>query len=413
MGGAIKTLTVTAFLCAAASSLAGEVLSGIYVPPHDIRGGNEPQGAHLVPADVIRPEEGQRVIDPVFRTVIRRMKANHSHVYSQLQAFSHDNEYVILIDHDSGYHVRRYSDLSPVESSRGWFSAYRWIPGTHKIITLENDPVRFRVFDVDRQEWSTLMELPDFQYAHGPRSYEELSRDGEWTAVYVNDDGDGNSLIVSVNLDEKRIGFSRGIVEMGAFSQEWGVLEPDWVGVSPLGRYVVVQWVRDDTVPASGLELYDIETGEFVRRLYTHHNHSDMGLSPEGREYMATSELASPVNGNFPGLVIHWMDGGEPLHLRPMPWSRMAHLSCQGPDGVVIVSAGGEFDGAYKNEIYAVYLDGSLRRLAHHRSTAGDYWVQPKASASPDGSRVIWSSDWLEEDAIDAYVLENLSLVGE
>ena len=412
MNSCVRTVLLFALSFALGSRLGSEeLLSGIYVAPHDLAIGTEPQGEHLVPVTLGQPAVGTLRTDPVFNTEIRRLPENHSHVYSQLQSFSHDNKYVILIDHDKGYHVRRYSDLSVVANSMGWHSAYRWIPNTHKIIALEKNPVRFRMFDCDTRVWSTLLELPQYLDLSGSKSYEELSRDGEWTAVYITDSGNGNQHIISVNLKEKRVGFERSLVDMGATDQSGKLLSPDWVGVSPLGNYVVVQWVRDNTIPASGLELYDIETGAFVRRIYTHHHHSDLGVSNDGKEYVVTSELSSPTNRNYPGIVVHWLDGSDAVHLRPMPWARMGHFSCQGPDGVILISAGGSFDGAYKNELYAAYFDGSVRRLVHHRSTSSEYWVQPKASISRDGSKVIWSSNWGVSGARGVYSLENLSLV--
>ena len=65
--------------------------------------------------------------------------------------------------------------------------------------------------------------------------------------------------------------------------------------------------------------MFDIETGEFVRRQYSHHGHSDMGTSEDDREFVVAGELESPVDHNYPGIVIHWMHGGESIHLRRMP----------------------------------------------------------------------------------------------
>ncbi len=406
----IRSILLVLFLGAGIGLSARDEPSGIPVAPHDGGQGGNPQGARLTAVRLERPAPGEIVYDPLFDLDIRRLGENNTHVYSQLQAFSHDNAYVILIDHERGYHVRTFPDLDLVSGSVGWHSAFRWIPGTHQLISVADDPARLLLFDCVTGAWSDLFELSEYDAVDGSRSYEELSRDGTWTALYVHNSSKDSPSIVTVNIRELRVGFHRSILDMGAVSEEWGLLEPDWVGVSPLGRYAVVQWVRDDTIPASGFELYDIESGEFVRRLFNHHGHSDMGISEDGREYVVTGEMESPINHNFPGIVIHWMDGEESIHLRPMPWGRTEHFSAQGLPGVTIVTAGDEFDGAYAGEIYAIRLDGSIQRLTHHRSSSGDYWVQPKASTSPDGSIVLWSSDWGVEGDRDAYVIENLIL---
>ena len=62
---------------------------------------------------------------------------------------------------------------------------------------------------------------------------------------------------------------------------EWGMVEPDWIAPSPLGNYLVVQWVRDGVEPCSGLETFDIHSGEFVGRVHTSHAHGDLGVVRE------------------------------------------------------------------------------------------------------------------------------------
>jgi hypothetical protein len=47
-------------------------------------------------------------------------------------------------------------------------------------------------------------------------------------------------------------------------------------------------------------------------------------------------------------------------------------------------------------EVIALRIDGSgeMRRIVQTRHAKRDYWSEPHASPSPDGSRVIWSSNW-------------------
>jgi hypothetical protein len=46
--------------------------------------------------------------------------------------------------------------------------------------------------------------------------------------------------------------------------------------------------------------------------------------------------------------------------------------------------------------VIALRIDGSgdVRRIAQTRNVPFDYWSETHASPSPDGSQVIWSSNW-------------------
>ncbi|NIN95956.1 MAG: hypothetical protein GTO49_13480, partial [Anaerolineae bacterium] len=86
----------------------------------------------------------------------------------------------------------------------------------------------------------------------------------------------------------------------------------------------------------------------------------------------------------------------EPTYVQVMDWLD-EHISCQGPHGVCLVTTfGDESDGwsALEGELFLQYTDGSVLRLAHHRSSSCGYWVQPRASISRDGRYVVFASDW-------------------
>jgi hypothetical protein len=384
-------------------------MSGIYEPPCCDGSGYDPPGTVLSEVSLNRPSAGNSVKDTTFGTTITALPDGARNTYSQLQVWSYDNCYMITVN--DGYQVRDAASFAVLHEIT--HSSPRWIPGTHKVVSINNEPGRIFTYDADTGKEEVLMTLSQYQYITSSISFEELSRDGQWMSLYIANDGSGNSRLLTVNLFEKRIAMNRRLQNMCAPDPEWGLLEPDWIGVSPNGNYAVVQWVRDGTTMCSGLELYDIETGAFVRRIHTHHAHSDLGLAADGREVLVSFELAHPDNNNYPAIVLYWLDGSPKEYLRMVPWSRLDHISCQGPAGTWLVTAGNdEGDPLLKGELYIVFQDGSLRRIVHHRSDSCDYWAQPKATMSLDGTRIAFSSDWRGNcGQSGGFVIHNLNLV--
>ncbi len=393
------------------SSQTMNTKSGIYDPPCCNDTNYDPPGTIISEISLNRPAAGKSITDTTFNTTITALPDDTRNTYSQLQVWSHDNLYMITVNPDIGYEVRNAETFALLHSINR--SLPRWIPGTHKIITVDNQPGRIFTYDADTNTEELLMNLTPFQFISSSRAFEELSRDGQWMSLYVTDDGSNSIRLVTVNLWEKRIAMNLRLQDMCTPDPEWGLLEPDWIGVSPAGNYAVVQWVKDSDNTCGGMELLDIETGTFVRRIYTHHHHSDLGLTEDGREIIVSDELAHPANNNVPAIVLYHLDGSPKEYLRMIPWFRLDHISCQGPPGLCLVTAGNdEGDPLLKGELYILYFDGSLRRIAHHRSNSCSYWAQPKATISTDGTRVAFSSDWRGNcSRAGGFVVQNLVIV--
>ena len=64
-------------------------------------------------------------------------------------------------------------------------------------------------------------------------------------------------------------------------------------------------------------------------------------------------------------------------------------------------------DGSLNGEIFAIKLDGSktVERFAHMRTSGATYDAQAKGVFSPDGSKVMFNSDW-GSGTVYAYVAE-------
>lgn len=365
-------------------------------------------------ADMSIPAVGEPVIDPAFCTQITRISDSsesgnfETQEYSQLQAFSGDNAYVLLVSSEWGYLVRRMDDYSMVEGLEGWtWNAARWYPPeAHTLIHFdsnEDTTVRVQLTNVDTGETRDHYTFPaDYEYVVGNRSSDELSHDGRWMSGVVIR-SDGAWVIFSLDIENSVLGAEIPIFELYEGDcepdPEWGPVDPDWIGVSPLGNYLMVQWTRDGTARCSGLESFDIQTGEFVGRVYDGHQHGDLGVTEDGMEFFMTFEIYHP-SGNM-ALGMRELPGNdvvsEPVYLQVLDWGNGAHISCQGPPGVCLVTADSLSDNgwtAFEAELFLQYTDGRVERLAHHRSTSCGYWVQPRASISRDGRYVIFASDW-------------------
>lgn len=381
--------------------------NGIYEAAPRLIAGGLPPGVVYPAAPMAQPAPGARGIDPTFGTKIRRLLPTGVHEYSQLQVISDDGVYALLRT-SSGYAIYRYADMALIRQIPN-AAAPRWLPGTHKIFYLVGLPARIMMVDADSGALTTHMTFSAYQYADTAPAYGRPSDDGRWTAVWLHN-GDARTLI-AVDLRNKTLGASihpHNLFAAGVCTPDpqWGEVGPDWMNVSPRGDLLVIQWKKDGGQRCSGLETFNIRTGAFIRQIHQHHNHSDMGVSADGRQFIMTVGT-SPLNHNYPDIVAEWLDGAAPKHIRMTPWGTFGHVSCRGPRGVCVVSAEtSPGTSPLLGEIFAIYLDGSVRHLAHHRSTACDYWSQPKGSLSADGKRVTITSDWGTCNANAPYVIE-------
>ena len=374
----------------------------------------------VTPPTLSLPPAGFPFVDPRFCTSLRRVSDTsdsggyETQVYSQLQAFSSDNVYLLLDGYD-GFVVRRVDDLSPVTGldTSGWNDP-RWRPMQPHVMvhfdSNEDTVLRLQLTSVDALTTTTVYTFPTpYERIRVPHSWDELSEDGRWLAGMASQ-SDDTQVIFALDLQARALGAQLSIPALYAGPCDpdpvWGEVEPDWIGVSPLGRYMVVQWARDGTDRCSGLETFDLQTGAFVGRVYDGHQHGDLGVDTDGdTEFFMTFELAGPPPDNDrPAIGMRALPGNAtaspPVYLQILDWGSSEHISCRGPKGVCLVTAGSLASNGwnpFETELFLQYTDGSISRLAHHRSSSCGYWVQPRATISRDGRYVVFASDWGRE----------------
>ena len=375
------------------------------------------------------PGPNQVVTDTPFGTTLRGGPAGYVQEYSQLQAFSSDSKYILQVKPGGLYQVFLTADMTPVGSAQP-FGAPVWIPGTSKILSTEylvgQQPVTYRSYDVATGVYTQLAQFPQFVSCNRNTCHESMSRDGRYTAAFMKDSA-GLQYVTVVDLSNNTIAFQKEYKSLIAKPDpQYGYVEPDWANVSPLGNYVLVGWVAAGAGRGQGLEVFDLKTGNFLRQLYQHHNHSDQGIDPSGKECLVTSELAGKYNSNNPGMFVYYQDGSTPIQIASPFWNGSPdHYSMQGPPGIVLCSA--SYPSAPKTtglsplegEIYAVYFDGSIRRFCHHRSVAemtgldttdNAYWALAKATMSPDGKKIVFASDWGKSGVTQSIIIDNVVL---
>jgi hypothetical protein len=370
-------------------------------------------GNAIVPLQTMGlPALNSPIVDSAFNNTLIRRITNYmdsgawgAHIYSQLQAFSPDSSHVIVIE--NGFYIvkNRISLMTVLELSD--INAPRWHPSLPNTIVAydSNGDTTLRVVYIDVTTGSTTVEFtfPSlYERIRGNQSFDELSRDGQWMAGMAST-SDGDQMIFSLDLNNLNLGAELRLSDLYALNGNAN-FEPDWVGVSPLGNFLTIQWVpANPNQRLNGMEIFNLQTGAFIQQLNPSHHHGDFGLDDEGNEVFVSSILASPEDNNLPAIVSYGLPlrMNDPQLILTVPWETLWHISCQGPKGRCVVSSGATGIN-FNNEIFELYLNGSVRRLTHHRSSNCGYWVQPRASVSKDGKFIVFDSDFLEDGGIDS-----------
>ncbi|MER8966773.1 hypothetical protein NKI25_13760 [Mesorhizobium sp. M0808] len=217
------------------------------------------------------------------------------------------------------------------------------------------------------------------------------SRDGSRIAVRAVR-RDGKAVVFAYDLKQRRkfpeINLAQLVGANGACS------------ISPLGVNILcIQNLKDDTE-----QTFIFSVDGVLRQKWTEHHrpgHGDMTVDADGSEiYVGISKSDPDIfqvikRRLSDGKVTSLMRYGEAQHasLRSLDRPGWVFLTYSGnPDEVSKYPAW----APYAREVIALRIDGSgeVRRIVQTKNVPFDYWSETHASPSPDGSQVIWSSNW-------------------
>jgi hypothetical protein len=348
-----------------------------------------------------KPGYLQSVIDPEFKTTITRITGDPGtpiptvggtwptvayHNYSKDPVWTADQKLMVL-KHLTGNPIALFLDGSTYQvlfsrSGPPGGGEWRLHPSLPDIAVNLTSSGEVRHWNV-RTNTSTLKVAAVAGYTSneiGP-SEGNLSDDGRYLVAKAVRSSDGHTVARVIDIDGGTTGAVIDISVVGAL---------DWVSISALGGYVVAYGDDQKT------RVWSRATGALVGNWqdYTF-GHYDLGVDAAGNEVAFGAVGQSPYSHHF---IARRLDSGAIVDLTGAVTSYNWHAGTRNTSrhgwGVAATNdnTGYPLDG----EIYGVKLDGSLQveRYAHHRSNNIDYDSAPFPSASPDGKRVVFASNW-------------------
>jgi len=183
----------------------------------------------------------------------------------------------------------------------------------------------------------------------------------------------------------------------------FGPQQPDWASISPLGDYVVVNWSNSlsGTGRNRGVEIFDRGLN-FIRQITPDAEHADMGLDASGNEVYVTM-------GGLGGITSFRLSDNAAIVVLPSGING-GHISCRNMlyrPGWCYFSDDDNYANllGYDQEM-AVKLDGSRTVevfALQHDSSNIEYGAQAFGVPNPDGTRVLFDSDWYGGPSAPAY----------
>ncbi|MCL4511192.1 MAG: T9SS type A sorting domain-containing protein [Bacteroidetes bacterium] len=382
------------------------------------------------------PSVGVVFTDPSFGTEVARITDARASgapgivpQYSKREAWNADESLMLLFTGEGTallYDGQSYKFKKALDYVGG--EDVFWHPTNPSIILFSQDSVLYS-FNVVTDELKQIHVFKGYTWAN-TRSEGNLSRDGRYyafvgqvydTVTHFRDivvyDITSDTLIAKMPLPQTLEGF-------------------DWVSVSPLGNYVVVDYATTNVGRYQGVEVYG-KNLNFIWQKPIGAGHSDLAVDANGDEVLVMDQYNDVTNSTF--IKKFRLSDGAEISLLEVSWQYDLHISCRNEarPGWCFIST---FDGEgrltdssstwlpFEDEVFALKMDGSgdVQRIAHHHSRRFSpatpdrdnsmYWAEPHATISRDGGRILFGSNWRQnvavDSSVDTYVVDFRTLVG-
>jgi hypothetical protein len=381
-----------------------------------------------------KPMVGVQITDPAFQNYVTRLTdARKDSIpglfpdYSKRQAWNSDESLMILRSASGDAYLfngQNYGFMRQLDGVGG--EDVFWHPSDPDILYQSLDSILYR-YRVSSGESEPVHIFSDYTWAN-TRGEGNLSNDGRYYAClgqsynYATGEVTFKDLLV-YDIQEERV-ISTHALPAGQ------VNDFDWISISPLGNFVVVDYADEETGRYHGVEVYDRNLN-FLWQKPLGAGHSDLGLDAAGREVLIMDVYEDQSNLTHINKYL-LADGTETRLLSVSPFFDL-HISsrCMNRPGWALISTfdyyarltDSESDWLpFEDEVFGLKMDGSgtVERYAHHHSRRYSqetqdsdnsvYFAEPHATVSRTGNRILFGSNWrdriAEEYSIDAYLID-------
>jgi hypothetical protein len=356
----------------------------------------------IAPVAMVLPDYLHSTKDPVFGTILTRITKPGilgngvvcgnkycSHRYSSAQAWNSDQSLLVISNGCGGMCFldgRTYVPLFRRERS----TECEWHP--------QDADLMICVHGREISTWAPRTNHEDVFFTS--TNYNDLkfgpykgnpSRDGDRIAVRAVRD-DGAAVVFAYDLRLRRKFPDIDLAQLPGTTNS--------CSISPLGINILCsQELQDGNEPNFIFSIDGV-----LRQKWTEHHrpgHGDMTVDADGSEIYVGISKSDPDKYQ---VIKRRLSDGKVTSLMKYGEAQHASLRALGRPGWVFLSYAGdpqEVSGhpdwaPYAREVIALRTDGSgdVRRIVQTRNVPFDYWSETHASPSPDGSQVIWSSNW-------------------
>jgi hypothetical protein len=360
------------------------------------------------------PDYLQPATDPAFGTPFvrvtdpgRQMPAGVScnpsycrHRYSSAQAWNADQTLLVIAHGCAGLCFLDGQTYQPLFRRRA-SGACEWHPTDPELMICVSE-TEIYAWKVRNDAKTTIYATADYRNLRFGPSKGNLSKDGHKLVVRASD-GAGAPVAFAYDIAARMKHADIGLASLRG--------DNSYCSIAPSGQYVFCFQVMSDKTNTA--YIFNLEGGQLQHWTENHRpGHGDMTIDSDGSDVYVGVSKAAPDKYH---IIKRRLRDGAVTDLVPYGQAQHASIRNTNRPGWVFLTYGGTYakvtadrDRApFYQEVVALRIDGSgeIRRIVHTRSVKHDYRSEAQASPSPDGSQVIWSSNWGQKGGpVAAYV---------